>query len=48
MRILVDTSIWSLALRKKDRTKDEEKIIEYFTEIIRELKLIIIWFLLQF
>lgn len=42
MRILVDTSIWSLALRKNDRTKDEGKIIEYFTEIIRELKLIII------
>ena len=42
MRILVDTSIWSLALRKKDRTQDEEKTIEYFTDIIRELKLIII------
>ena len=42
MRILVDTSIWSLALRKKDKTKDQEKVISYFSDIIRDLKLVII------
>ncbi len=42
MRILVDTSIWSLALRKKDRNTSEAKIIEYLTEIIRKLDLVII------
>ena len=42
MRILVDTSVWSLALRKKDKTSDEEKIVNIFTDIIRDLKLVII------
>ncbi len=42
MFVLVDTSIWSLALRKKDRNHEEEKIVDYFSEIIRELKLVII------
>jgi len=42
MLVLVDTSIWSLALRKKDRNHEEEKIVDYFSEIIRELKLVII------
>jgi len=42
MRILVDTSVWSLALRKKDRNISEDKIIENFTEIIRNLDLVII------
>lgn len=42
MRILVDTSVWSLALRKKDKTGSEEQIINYFSELIRDLKLVII------
>ena len=42
MRILVDTSIWSLALRKKDKTIEEESIVNYFTDIIRDLELVII------
>jgi len=42
MRILVDTSVWSLALRKKDKTIEEESIISYFIDIVRDLKLVII------
>jgi len=42
MRILVDTSVWSLALRKKEKNEEDVKVIEYFSEIIKELKLIII------
>jgi len=42
MFVLVDTSVWSLALRKKERNHEEEKIVNYFSEIIRELKLVII------
>ena len=42
MRILVDTSVWSLALRKKDKTAIEQEIINHFSELIRELKLVII------
>jgi predicted nucleic acid-binding protein len=42
MRILVDTSVWSLALRKKDKTIDEESVIVNFSGIIHDLKLVII------
>jgi predicted nucleic acid-binding protein len=42
MYILVDTSIWSLALRKKDKTKEDEDIINFFSDIIRDLRLVII------
>ena len=42
MRVLVDTSVWSLALRKKIKTPNEQKIVNQFSEIIRELKLVII------
>lgn len=42
MHILVDTSVWSLALRKKDKTQIEQQIINYFSKIIRDLKLVII------
>ena len=42
MKILVDTSVWSLALRKKKLTKKEQSIVDEFTEIIRELRVSII------
>jgi len=42
MRVLVDTSVWSLALRKKDRNILENRIVENFTEIIRNLDMVII------
>ena len=42
MRVLVDTSVWSLALRKKLKTTNEQKIVNQFSKIIRDLKLIII------
>jgi predicted nucleic acid-binding protein len=42
MYTLVDTSIWSLALRKKDKNKEDEDLISYFSDIIRDLRLVII------
>ena len=42
MSILVDTSVWSLALRKKDKTSEEERTINFLTDVIRDLKLVII------
>ena len=42
MYTLVDTSVWSLALRKKDPSRDDEYIINYFSEVIRDLRLVII------
>lgn len=42
MYVLVDTSIWSLALRKRERTQEDEKVIDCLSEIIRDLRLAII------
>ena len=42
MRALVDTSVWSLALRKKLKKVNEQKLVNQFSKIIRDLKLIII------
>jgi predicted nucleic acid-binding protein len=39
MKILVDTSIWSLALRKKDLTGEEKKIVNRLAKAIRELEI---------
>lgn len=36
MQVLVDTTIWSLALRKKVKTSAEEKLIAQFKEIVEE------------
>ena len=40
MRILVDTSVWSLALRKKTLTKEEEIVVRELKELIYELRVI--------
>ena len=42
MKILVDTSVWSLAFRKKTLTKDEEKIVNELKELIYEIRVVVI------
>ena len=42
MRILVDTSVWSLALRKKTLTPKEKKVVKELKELIYELRAVII------
>jgi predicted nucleic acid-binding protein len=42
MNILVDTSIWSLSLRKINKNPEQIKIINQFKEIIKELRVKII------
>ncbi len=42
MKILVDTSIWSLALRKKTLTSKELLIVKEFRELINELRVAMI------
>ena len=42
MKVLVDTSIWSLALRKKDLTDEDKKIVNRLAKAIRELEIEII------
>ena len=41
-RILVDTSVWSLALRKKEKTDQEMRIINQLSKIIINLDMVII------
>ncbi len=42
MKILVDTSVWSLALRKKTLTEEEKKIVKELKELIYELRVVVI------
>jgi len=42
MKVLVDTSVWSLALRKKTLSKKEKIIVEELKELIYELRVVII------
>lgn len=42
MSVLVDTSVWSLALRKKTLTDDEKNIVAELRELIKELRVAIV------
>lgn len=42
MKVLVDTSVWSLVLRKQEKTAREEKIVTKLSKIIRDLNLVMI------
>ena len=42
MRMLVDTSVWSLAFRKKEINNEDQKIIAKLSKAIRELNIEII------
>lgn len=42
MRVIVDTSVWSLAFRKKVKNENEIKLIEYLSELIRDLRVVMI------
>ncbi len=42
MKVLVDTSVWSLALRRKKLNSDEIKIVNELKELIYELRVVMI------
>ena len=42
MRVLVDTSVWSLALRKKRPSYDDQAIITELKELIRDVRVVMI------
>lgn len=42
MRVLVDISVWSLAFRKINKSDAENKIIEYLSAILLDLKVVMI------
>ncbi|MEW6715102.1 MAG: PIN domain-containing protein [Nitrospirota bacterium] len=41
-RVLVDTSVWFLALRKKERTEEDQKIVSYLSKLIGNLAVVLI------
>ncbi len=42
MKVLVDTSVWSLALRRKNLNSEEIKIVDELKELIYELRVVMI------
>ena len=42
MRVLIDTSVWSLAFRKIEKTDYELRLIHYLSEIVRDLHAVMI------
>lgn len=42
MRVIVDTSVWSLAFRKTEKTEIEIKLINYLSELVRDLRVVMI------
>lgn len=40
--VLVHTSVWSLALSKKERTEEEQKIVSYLSKLIGNLAVVLI------
>lgn len=42
MKVLVDTSVWSLALRKSEKNEAEIGIVEVLAELVRDTNVIII------
>jgi predicted nucleic acid-binding protein len=38
MKVLVDTSVWSLAFRKQQKTEDQQEITNRLAELIRDLR----------
>jgi predicted nucleic acid-binding protein len=42
VKVLVDTSVWSLALGKSPKTDEEKRVVSELSEIIREMRVIMI------
>ena len=42
MQVLVDTSVWSLAFRKKTKTEHDIALINHLSQIIRDLRVVLI------
>jgi len=42
MKVLVDTCIWSLALRRRKKPPAEERIISRLEELIEELRVVLV------
>jgi len=42
MNVLVDTSIWSLALRKKTYSTEEKKVIDNFSKFLKNINVVMI------
>lgn len=42
MKVLVDTTVWSLALRRQNRKPHEKEVVDELSELVRELRAVLI------
>ena len=42
MNVLIDTSVWSLAFRKQSKTDIDKRVMDELSELIRELRIVMI------
>ena len=42
MRVLVDTTLWSLALRRARRNPEEQALVDELAELVKELRAVVI------
>jgi len=42
MKVFVDTSVWSVAFRRKTRTGSEDRIVQDLIELVRDLRVLMI------
>jgi predicted nucleic acid-binding protein len=42
MKVLVDTPVWSLALRKQPKTEADERVVKELAELVRESRVVLI------
>jgi hypothetical protein len=42
MKVLVDTSVWSLALRKRTKTEADARTVRELAELVRELRVVMV------
>jgi len=42
VKVLIDTTIWSLALRRRRRSPTEQVLVDEFTELVKEFRAVLI------
>ncbi len=47
MKVLIDTPVWSLALRKQPKTEAEERTVKELTQLVRESRVVMIGLIRQ-
>ncbi len=42
MNVLIDTCVWSLALRRRKKSRAEVRLVKQFKELIREMRVVLV------